>query len=336
MMRTLPPWTLAAALTVISLAACGGDDEQAAPVDTTPVVGLYEIPISRNNQGAQPSDAARVEISPTEMRLNHEKILDLSGGRPPEGQVTDHVITPLRERLSSGAARSAAAVRVHGSVPYLTLAETLNTLHTAGLRRVHFAVRTVGESPQEGWMVLPNWRVTNEGENVEFSGRPLPWSAFAEQWRPVYDACRAGRYIDCDFPYENVAEGGDLRMELWTRGQGMKVTFRQVNAPEPGPAAGRRGGVALIEGVIAPQPAPEAEQAAPPATEGAFNVRHQEATQAESALSNLSQPVCGNQACQAVVLTDASAPSMRVLSMIGAVFANGFATPEIVFQIPAN
>jgi hypothetical protein len=337
MTRRAPLLTLISALLATAgLLACGENEEETTPVDTTPIVGLYEIPISRSNQGTEPSGAAQIEISPTELRLDHQKVADLEGGRPPEGQVSDHVITPLREQLSSNAARSRASLKVHASVPYLTLAETLNTLSSVGLREVHFAVRTVGESPQEGWMSLSSWQVVEEGEEIEFSGRPLPWGAFTEQWRPVYDACRGGRYIDCDFPYENVAEGGDLRMELWTRGQGMKVTFKQVNAPEEEEGGGGGGGVALIEGVAAaPAPAEgEEEEEAPPATEGAFNVRHQEATQEESALSNLSQPVCGNQTCRAVVMTDATTPSMRVISMIGAVFPNGFDEPELVFQIP--
>lgn len=335
--RALTLALVCSALAAGGLVACGEDQEETAPVDTTPIVGLMEIPISRNNQGTQPSNAALVEISPSELRLDHTKVVDLERGRPADGEVSDHVITKLRQELSTGAARSRAAIKVHATVPYLTLVETLNTIEAAGLGEVHFAVRNLAQPPQESWMPLRQWQVVEDEEQIEWSGRRVPWSAFTEQWRPVYDACRAGRYIDCTYPYENVAEGGNLRMELWTRGQGMKVTFAQADAPEPEEGGGGGGGgVAMIEG-LAPAPAPAEggdEEETEPATEGAFNVRHQESTQEESALSNLTQPVCGNTACQAIVVTDATAPTMRVLSMIGAAFANGFTPPEIAFVIP--
>ena len=45
----------------------------------------------------------------------------------------------------------------------------------------------------------------------------------------------------------------------------------------------------------------------PPATEGAFNVRYQEAAAEQSALSALVAPVCADITCQATVETDAAA-----------------------------
>ncbi|MEC7520628.1 MAG: hypothetical protein VYE22_12215 [Myxococcota bacterium] len=328
--------TLALCLVSLTLVlGCGGEDSEEEPVDTTPIVGLYELPISRNNQGSEPSNAARIEISPTELRLNHRPVLELTSGRLPDGASADHIITALREQLQAQPARGSAALEVHANVPYLTLVDVLNTVHAAGLRQAHLAVRTLGESPSKSWMPLTNWRVIPHDQRpAEFASRALPWSAFTEHWREVYEACRAGQYIDCDGPYANVAEGGDLGMELWTRGQGMKVTFRQANAPEEEESAGG-GGPQLIEG-IAPAPAEptEAEEEGEPATEGAFTVRHQEAVEPESALSALVQPVCGNQACQATVVADATGQSMRVISMIGAVFPNGFTAPELLFRLP--
>ena len=332
--RALALALLCSALAAGALVACG--HEAPAPAeDMTPIVGLFEIPISRNNQGRAPTDATRVEISPTELRLNGTKILDLTAGRPAANEVSDHVITRLLEQIRGSAARSRASVKIHASVPYLTLVETLKTLESANLHELHIAVRTLGASPTEGWMVLHHWRVVPESdEPTEFSSRPLPWSAFTDHWQAVYDACRAGQYIDCDGPYPTTAQGGTLAMDLWTRGQGMKVTFRQAGAPVEEEGAG--GGPELIEG-IAPAPvAADAEGESPPATEGAFNVRHQEAAAEESALSSLVAPVCANQACQVTVSADASGQSMRVISMVGAVFPNGTTEGEIAFQIPSH
>lgn len=316
------------------LVACGEEEPAGPEVDNTPIVGLFEMPISRNNQATEPQNALRLDISPTLMRLNGTKVLDLDNGRPAEGEVADHIVTKLRDQITGGAARERTALTIHASVPYSTLAQVLNTLQSTNMRQVAFAVRTLGESPQQGWMPLTNWRVAPTADDVEFEGRAPTWSAFTEHWREVYDACRAGRYIDCDGPYSSVAEGGDLGMELWTRGQGMKVTFRQANAPEPEEGGGG-GGPALIEGVGAPTPAPSGEEAEPPpATQGVFTVRHQEATQEESALSNMVAPVCADATCFATVVTDAGTASMRVLSMLGGVFPNGTQAPQLVFVLP--
>lgn len=319
---------------VLGLAACGEEAAEAAPEDMTPIVGLYELAISRNNDGAAPTAATRVEVNRSELRLNGTKVLDLTRGRPADGQVADHVITPLRTALAAAPSRARASLKVEASVPYLTLVETLNTLHGASLREVHIAVRTLGDAPQEGWMPLRNWRVAAHDEELEPATGP-PWSAFGDHWREVYDACRAGSYIDCDGPYPTIAQGGTLGMELWTRGQGMKVTFRQTNPPEPEAAAGGGGGPALIEGVArAPAAAPNPEEEVIPATIGSFTVRHQDAVSETSALSNMSQLVCGNQSCRAEVVTDGGVASMRVVSLLGALFPNGFSEPQIVFRIP--
>ncbi|MFK7984482.1 MAG: hypothetical protein AB8I08_00495 [Sandaracinaceae bacterium] len=315
--------------------ACGGDDETEEVVDETPIVGLYEMAISRNNQGSAPSDAALIEISPTALQVDHRPIAELNRGRPADSEVGDDIITPLLTRLRGAPARSRVAIKLHATVPYLTMVQVLNTVQEAGIHEAHFAVRTLGDTPSEGWMPLRQWRVVPHEGEIEWATRALPWSAFSEHWREVYAACRAGEYIDCDAPYANIAEGGELEMELWTRGQGMKVTFRQVNAPEPeAGGGGGGGGVALIEGLAPAPAAAPAEEEAPPATVGAFNVRHQESTLEDSALSNQVAPVCANQACRAVVVADATGQSMRIVSLIGGVFANGFSEGEIAFRLP--
>lgn len=322
----------------VGLIACGGSDDE-AEIDTTPIVGLYELPISRNAQPSAPTDATRVEINQRELRVNSVKVLDLVRGRPADTEVADHVLTKLQQQLRAAPARARASIKVEASVPYLTLAETLHTLKSTGMNEVHFAVRTLGETPAEAWMPIRNFRVVPHEGEIPWSTRALPWSAFTDHWRPVYEACRAGEYVDCDAPYANLAQGGELEMELWTRGQAMKVTFSQVNAPVPEEGAeggGGGGGVAMIEGVAPAAPAGDEEPTTPPATMGAFTLRHQESVQADSALSAMVAPVCANQACRAIVDTDASALSMRVLSMIGAVFPTGTTEPEITFRLPAD
>ncbi|MCA9609989.1 MAG: hypothetical protein KC619_30545 [Myxococcales bacterium] len=332
--RAPAPLLLAGLAGALLFVACGGEETTEEPVDSTDHVGLFEIPISRNNQATAPRDAVRVEISPTEMRLNYRPILPLEHGRPAAGAVSDHIITALREGITGGAARRQAALRMHANTPYLTFVETLNTLYSAGLRDIVVSVRTLGAEPREAWMEFPHFQVVPAGdESPTFEGRPIPWDEFVPSWRTVYEACRAGQYVDCDGPYSNTAQGGDLEMELWTRGQAMKISFRQINAPEPEHTGG--GAPALIEGVAAaPAPAGGEEPEGTPATEGAFTVRHQESTEEESAISTMVAPVCADSQCHAVFVTDATAPTMRVISFLGAAFPNGTERPQVAFRLP--
>lgn len=336
MQRALTTLVIALAFT-----ACGQAAEEEAPVDTTPIVGALEIPIARNNQAPEPSGAALIEITPTELRLDHRQVVALeSGGRVPAAQLAENVITPLRQGLTTGAARPRAALWVNANVPYVTLVQALNTLHGANMREVSFAVRrgttTGGE---RGWMRLSRWHVAPAGDEAvtSFAGPARPWSDFVDHWREMYASCRESTvYIDCDGTARNIAQGGELQVNLWARGQGMKVTFMQVNAGEAGAAAPPANtGPALIEGVRAAPPASPEVDLGPIVSEGAFNFRHQDSVANESAFSNTVQPVCGTESCQVVLDADATTPSMRVLSMLGAFYANGFTEPELAFRIPA-
>lgn len=338
----------ASLVSALLLVACEEEPEGPA-VDNTPIVGLYEMPISRNNQGSEPQNALRLDISQTLMRLNGTKVLDLEGGEPADGQISDeHIVTRLREQIQAGTARERTALTVGAMLPYSTLVAVLNTLQSTNQHEVILAVRTVGNSPQAAWMPLTNWRVTPVEGEAEFEGRPPPWSAFTEHWREVYTACRAGEsaggrssYVNCDGPHATSAEGGDLAVELWTRGQAMKVSFSQhlseeATAEAEAEAAAEEAGPELIEGVQAAPPRPGEEIPPPPATAGVFTVRHQESVEDESSLSALVAPVCADVSCFATVVTDAGTHSMRVVSMIGAVFPNGTTAPQLRFQIPTR
>jgi hypothetical protein len=318
---------------VAAFAACGEEEASEPPASTTPIIGAFELPISRNNQGSQPSDAVRIELATNEIRVDGRTLLPLAAGRIAESEVTDRVVTKLRERLQSGNARSRAAVWVSANLPYATLADALQTMHAAGVREAHFAVRREGSSPDVGWMRLSQWQVVPEGDtHVRIEGASRPWSEFTEFWREVYTACRAGRYVDCDGRPFNIAQGGELGGELWMRERGMKVTFFQFAMPDAGVPAPQNRGPALIEGVRAP--APVEEEQGPPVAEGSFTFLHQESVEPDSAISEAVRPVCANESCAFTVVADATTPSMRVLSLVGAVYANGFQEPRLAFRQP--
>lgn len=326
----------------LALQACGRAQEQEAPADTTPIVGALEIPISRNHQAPEPTGAARIEISPRELRLDGRPVLTLeSGGRVPAAEASgDHVLPKLRDALAAGTPRTRAALWVNATVPYLTLARVLKTLEASNVREVNFAVRRGTTGTETGWMKLTRWRIAPAGSDpVAFTSPARPWSDFVDHWREMYSACRESTaYIDCDGTPLNIAQGGELQVQLWARGQGMKVTFVQTNAPPEEDAPPRPRGPALIEGVRAPPPPRQEEEVdrGPIIREGAFNFRHQDSVAENSALSNTVRPVCGSQVCQAVFEADATTPSMRVLSMLGAFYANGFTEPELAFRLPVE
>ena len=315
--------------------ACGQPEQTVQTVDETTVVGAMELPISLSSQAPAPAGAVRIAISPTELHLDGVKVLDLERGRVPAAEAPANVITKLQSGIRAAPARSSAARRIHAVVPYQTMLQVLSTLSHAGLRDASLAVRRDASGGGEGWMRLPRYRVVpHDQEPVAFEGQRAPWSSFVEHWGEVYEACRAGQYVDCDNVALNPAVGGELQVVLWTREQAMKVTFRQVNAPEqPAPGTGPSG-PALIDGLRAPPPRAEEEDRGPPSTEGAFTVRHQESTASPSAISNLVRPVCGQQACQAVIELDSGTASMRAVSFIGAAFPNGATAPELAFRIP--
>lgn len=302
-------------------------------MDTTPIVGALEVAISRNHDDPPPGNAALIEISPSELRLDHRPVLSLANGRIADAELADSVITKLRQDLAA-APRPGAAMWVSANVPYLTLAQVLTTLRAANVREVSFAVRRSTSGADIGYMKLTRWRVVPPGdEPVAFESPARPWSDFVDHWREMYASCRQGQYIDCDGTPRNIAQGGDLQVVLWARGQGMKVTFRQINAPPEQPPSRPRG-PALIEGVRAPPPPEEEVDLGPVVSEGSFNFRHQESVAENSAFSATVQPVCGNRSCPIVVEADATTPSMRVLSMIGAAYANGFVEPDLAFRMP--
>ncbi len=329
---------LLSALAAAVAVACGqSSGEEEAPVDTTPIVGALELAISRNHDDTAPGNAALIEISPDELRLDHRPVITLERGRAADAEVSGGAITKLRPQLSTGS-RSAATLWVNANVPYLTLAQVMSTLHGAGVREASFAVRRGTTTGGElGYMKLSRWRVAPAGtEPVAFESPARPWSDFVDHWREMYSSCREGQYIDCDGTPRNIAQGGELMVTLWARGQGMKVTFTQINGPTPEEqaAAERPRGPALIEGVRAPPPQTEEVDLGPVISEGAFNFRHQESVADDSAMSETVRPVCGTQSCQLIVEADATTPSMRVLSMIGAAYANGFTEPDLAFRMP--
>lgn len=314
---------------VTCLVACE-DPPPPPPEEEPPIVGALEVAISLHSRDPAPSGALHIEINQTELQLEHQPVYEMTNGRPPAAEVTDNGYRLLAERIAAAPARSAASLTIHGAVPYGTMVRTLQTLIAANYHTFHFAVRQPNASPPAfGWLTVENPRVVPAEGDPTFPGVTTPWSNFTSNWQEVYDACRAGRYVDCEGPSTVAAEGGEVLVTLWARGNGMKVSFEQMNAPDAGPVG--TGGPAMLDGLRAPtsdEPPPP-----PPDAYASFTFRFEEASSAESHIPLAVRPVCGAATCPMIVETDEETMSMRVLSLLGAAWPDGASPPVIAFRL---
>ncbi len=323
--------------------ACGsGDDAAAETAEEPPIVTVMNLPISLRSDAPAPTDALRVEISQSELHLDAHSLMTLgSSGRLEAAQYDAEGIPQLRQAIAAAPARARASLSIHAMVWYGTTVRVIQTLLAAGYRDIYVRVRQVprgSAATTEGWMLLSTPRVLPPGttavDPAVFGGGNRPWADFGPHWRPAYDACRGGHYVDCDFPQTEapLAEGGFLQLVLWTRGRGMQVRFRRVGeAVEAAPT----GGPALIEGArAAPAGRPGEEVPPDPVTTAAFAFRADEATRPESAIPEVVRPVCGPSVCQTIVEADDETPTMRVISLLGAAFPNAGTPPDLALRLP--
>ncbi len=325
--------TVLVGLSLLSMLVLGCDDSEEVQQDTGPIIGLMELPISLRNADALPGDAVRIEMSPSEMRVDGTTLIALESGRVPAAERSSDQISKLRQALQGGAARRAGAIRLHVNTPYETTALVLNTLKGANINTVAFEVRKPGGSADTGWMVITDYRVEPaDGEPETFpAAQQRRWDELIQNWDAVYEACRRDYYVDCAGKPFNPAQGGEMEISLFARGSALKVQMvrfgvdEEADQPPPQPQ--------MIEGV--PTPGGEEVDMGPPVTEGAFTWRFQAATDdGLSPITGAFQPLCGAQPCGVVVTGDPETMTMRLLSFLGAGFPNGTEAPHLLFEIP--
>ena len=323
------PWLVAC--TVIALSGCD-DDEDISQDDTTPIVGVMELALSLRNAAPAPAEAMSIETSPTELRLDGHKVIDLENGAVPAAERDGSVLPKLRTAIHGGAARRAARLRLHVNTAYETVLLVLGTLKATNINTVGFEVRSPATPAESGWLVIDHFAVEpHAAEAVELEATvQRGWGDFAATWQETYGACRQAHYVDCAYKPEVVAEGGKVEIALFTRGSALKAEFTRFGAPDPLPT----GAPQMIEGV--PSGVPDVEAELPPATYAAFTWRFEGATGTESPISLAFRPLCGSQACGVVTRSDAGTPIMRLLSFLGAAFPDGTQAPFVRFELPAS
>ncbi|MCG8558021.1 MAG: hypothetical protein MJD61_22455 [Proteobacteria bacterium] len=318
------------------LAVFGCDaGKRAAPQPASgPLLGLLELPVALRIAGGKPRSSKKVEIGPTELRVDSVATLELEHGRIAAADRGGASVPKLDDALSRGAARDQVAISAHAQVPYDTLALVLRAASRAGMRRLAFRVRKAGGAGTEGgWLHVERYQVTaytgNEHAAIE-GADPRPWSDFATRWQAVESACREAATGSCAILPERVAKGGELKIVLHASGHGTNLRFVRMGAPPPAAGTSKPTAAEVAQGY-----APSSEyQTEPVATEARFQFRAKDVLTDPSPVSTTLEPVCGTTPCAVFVQSDARTSSLRVLSLIGAAFPDGTPSPTISFELP--
>jgi hypothetical protein len=324
----------------IAAAACTKGEE--VKPEAKPILGVLELPISFRHAGAEPADAARIEIGTSEIRVGGETAIKLENGKVPAAERSGDILPKLKPLL---AGKKVLAISVYAASPYGTLARVINTGFEAGARSLAFKVRKPGSNTEVGWMTLNQSHFTPTSESGQFGeGVLLPWEKFTAVWEESLNACQAGmRGGDCGYRPMGKAEGGKLDMMLRVRGPGLALRFRQTGAP-PKPEPVKKAPAELMEGVknkkkldaAAAAAATAAAAAEPePATEHVFSLRGEQATQLPSSpISDIVQPVCASVSCPTVLDSEGISMSGTVLSLIGAAVPDNTPEPNLAWVMP--
>jgi hypothetical protein len=312
----------------LACAACSEGEEIKA--DAVPIVGVLELPLAHRNSGSAPASAARVEVSPSELRVDGEPVFALENGKVPAAEASGHELPKLKAKLGG---KGALAISAHATIPYATLARVMHTGAQAGAREFAFQVRKPSAPKEAGWLTIRQNQFTDTAEDGKFSeAELLAWDEFVKGWDESLSACQGSSRADCGYAPMAKAQGGKLDMLLRVRGAGLALRMRQTGAPEQPKTEKPKRKVEMLDGIkaAAAQPAEEPE----PSTEHVFTLRADQATAVPSPISGITQPVCGSRTCPAVFEADGISMTVHVLSLLGAAFPDGTPEPKVSWVLP--
>ena len=325
------------------LAACHGKEEQQAQAPLPPALGVLELPVSLRAGDAAPSDAAKIEVNLSELRANDQVVVKLDSGKVPAAEQQNGIVPKLKAALQSPA-HSHLSLAAHASLPYETAALVLNTAASAGIHQLAIQVRKSGGSTQTGWLDPSAFQTTPRSDDeVQIAGvDPRPWDEFANLWQTMHDACRTSQTGSCPYVPEAAAKGGQLKVVLFASGSGMNLNFSRVGLTPEQLAAeeqARKSKLAehkedVVQGRMKKSDLEQELTESDPATDASFQFRAREAVDGPSVLTQVMEPLCGKRACGAVVSAESNTLFVRVVSLIGAAFADGAAPPALAFELP--
>jgi biopolymer transport protein ExbD len=318
---------------------CGSKEEVKAPAQ--PIVGILELPVSLRSNAAEPTDAHKVEINLTELRVDDGNSLKLDVGKIAASERSGTVVPKLDAALSSPA-RTRLAIEVHSTVPYETIVAVLESARKAGIRNASFKVRKPGGGAATGWLEFNDYDVIMPTEDeVKFDRvAPHEWADFVNAWDLMAGYCRRSPTGSCVEKPVKIAEGGHVQIELFSAGTGVNFKFTRVGAPPP--EVVQQEEEKKLKRKLKPEEKSPVLAGLPPdlvekfdqlpfATEAGFQFRGSEAVKAPSALTATMEPVCGKTACGIVVTGRHDTVAIWLIAMIGAAFPDGTAAPQAVF-----
>lgn len=320
--------------------ACGSKEEDKAP-PPQPIVGVMEIPVSLRTGGTEPTDAHKVEIGLSELRVNatHSIKLDLGKIVPAERSGTT---VPKLDAAFTGPSRTRVAIEVHASAAYDTVVNVLDSARKAGVRNAAFKVRKLGGAASVGWLELNNYNVIiPTDDEVTFDNvAPHEWADFVNAWDEMVGACRTARTGTCVEKPVKIAAGGHVQIGLFSAGQGVNLTFKRVGAPPP--EVVQQQEEKNLKRKLKPEEKSPVLAGLPPelvekfdqlpfTTEGGFQFRGSEAVKTPSPVSATMAPLCGKGACGIVVSGRQDTVALWLIAMIGAAFPDGTTAPQATF-----
>ncbi|MFT3923019.1 MAG: hypothetical protein QM778_10825 [Myxococcales bacterium] len=324
-------WLVSACLSgVLAQAGCESTETK---TEAAPIVGVLELPIVQRTAGNPVATAAKIEISPSELRVDGEPVLTLQNGKVPAGEAVGYVLPKLKAKLNG---KGGLAITAHAAVPYATLARVIDTGFEAGAKELAFQVRKPNTTKDTGWLTIRDSHFTDTPEDGKFpAGELLPWGSFAKVWEESLSGCQASGRADCGYSPIAKAEGGQLDMMLRVRGSGIAVRMRQAGAPEAAPAEAKpkKARAEMLDGIKGGA-APAEETPPEPATEHVFTLRADQATAVPSPISGITKPVCGSTTCPVVLDAEGISSTIHVLSLLGAAFPDGTPEPKVAWVLP--
>lgn len=332
----------------------GSESETAkAPVDADSLVGFFTLPVSLRSGDSAPSNCHLVEMTPTQLRINKTKSLNLSGGQVADAEQSNDEILPLKSAMTAEK-RTCLALHVHTNVSYRTVVQILNTASNLGVKTASFKVRKPMGSTETGWLALNDIKVLQPSEEeIDMNAvPPRPWSEFTEVWDTVYSGCAGAQGAYCVEKSVKIAEGGNLQIGLFAAGDAVTMEFKRVGAEDPNlkkeqeeaeKAKAKKKGKKKVksepeeDNPIFANMTPEMIEeykSLPFATKAGFQLRGKEAIVTPSPVSATMAPVCGKKRCGVVMTGRKRTIAMRFLSLIGSAFPDGTPAPVIWFVLP--
>ena len=207
-------------------------------------------------------------------------------------------------------------------------------------------MRKPGASTDTGWLTLNGFQMTpRTDDDVPIANvDPRKWDDFASLWQQMHDDCRGSQTASCPYVPNAAAKGGKLKIVLFAAGSGVNLNFSRVGLVARG--ARREERIAspklsehkedFIQGRMKQTDIEKELTEGDPATDASFQFRGREATDPPSTLTQVMSPLCGTRACGAVVSAENPTLMVRVISLIGAAFADGGAAPSLAFEMPST